>query len=81
MNGVSDVPWVAANTNQYARDHGMRPFSVYQGQCLIMEHSFESEIIPMARNEGLALGPWDVLTSGTIRPDAEEGPQGKGDVQ
>ncbi len=30
--GVSDTPaWVVSRANQYARDHGMKQFSVYQG--------------------------------------------------
>jgi aryl-alcohol dehydrogenase-like predicted oxidoreductase len=30
--GVSDTPaWVVAQANQYARDHGLRQFTVYQG--------------------------------------------------
>src|SRR5258708_38748136 len=38
----------------------------------ILERSFERDIIPMARAEGLALAPWDVLGGGKIRSDAEE---------
>ncbi|KAI0248747.1 NADP-dependent oxidoreductase domain-containing protein [Lactifluus subvellereus] len=41
--------------NQYAKDHGKTPFSVYQGNWSILERSFERDIIPMARSEGLAL--------------------------
>ncbi|ETW75273.1 hypothetical protein HETIRDRAFT_412466 [Heterobasidion irregulare TC 32-1] len=71
--GASDMPaWVVAKANQYARDHGMTPFSIYQGQWNVMKRSFEREIIPMAREEGLALAPWDVLGAGKIRTDAEE---------
>ena len=38
----------------------------------MLERSFERDIIPMARAEGLALAPWDVLGGGKIRTDAEE---------
>ncbi|OQU94892.1 hypothetical protein CLAIMM_01178 [Cladophialophora immunda] len=32
--GISDTPaWVVAKANAYARHHGLRPFSVYQGRC------------------------------------------------
>ena len=58
--------------NQYAKDHGKTPFSVYQGRWSVLERSFERDIIPMARAEGLALAPWDVLGGGKIRPDAEQ---------
>ncbi|KAG5219945.1 arylalcohol dehydrogenase [Salix suchowensis] len=71
--GASNVPaWVVATANQYARDHGKTPFSVYQGSWSIMERSFERDIIPMARKEGLALVPWGVLAGGKLRTDAEE---------
>jgi Aldo/keto reductase family len=58
--------------NQYAKDHGKTPFSIYQGKWSVLERSFERDIIPMARSEGLALAPWGVLGSGKIRSDAEE---------
>jgi aryl-alcohol dehydrogenase-like predicted oxidoreductase len=52
--GISDTPaWVVSKANQYARDHGMTPFSVYQGAWNVMDRDFEREIIPMARSEGL----------------------------
>ena len=37
-----------------------------------MERSFERDIIPMARTNGLALAPWNVLAGGKLRSDAEE---------
>jgi len=37
-----------------------------------MDRSFEREIIPMAKSEGLALAPWNVLAGGKIRTDQEE---------
>ncbi len=56
LQGASNVPaWVVATANQYARDHGKTPFSVYQGSWSIMERSFERDIIPMARKEGTRL--------------------------
>jgi len=71
--GVSDTPaWVVSKANQYARDHALTPFVIYQGAWNVMERSFEREIIPMARSEGLALAPWNVLAAGKIRTDEEE---------
>ncbi|KIJ64642.1 hypothetical protein HYDPIDRAFT_175568 [Hydnomerulius pinastri MD-312] len=71
--GVSDTPaWVVAKANQYARDYGKTPFVIYQGMWNVMERSFERDIIPMARSEGLALAPWNVLASGKFRTDEEE---------
>jgi len=71
--GISDSPaWIVSKANQYAKDHGKTPFSVYQGKWSILERSFERDIIPMARSEGLALAPWGVLGGGKIRTNAEE---------
>jgi len=71
--GISDTPaWIVPKANQYAKDHGKTPFSVYQGKWSVLDRSFERDIIPMARAEGLALAPWDVLGGGKIRSDAEE---------
>ncbi|KAF8987232.1 NADP-dependent oxidoreductase domain-containing protein, partial [Cyathus striatus] len=71
--GISDAPaWVVAKANQYARDHGLTPFSVYQGAWNVLERSFEHDIIPMARNQGMALAPWNILAGGNFCSDAEE---------
>ncbi|CAA7268843.1 unnamed protein product [Cyclocybe aegerita] len=71
--GISDTPaWVVARANQYARDHGLTPFVIYQGAWNVMDRSFERDIIPMARSEGMALAPWNVLAGGKFRTDAEE---------
>ncbi|KAF8986748.1 Aldo/keto reductase [Cyathus striatus] len=71
--GISDTPaWVVSRANQYARDHALTPFVIYQGNWNVLERSFERDIIPMARAEGMALAPWGVLASGKIRSDAEE---------
>jgi len=51
--GISDAPaWVVSRANQYARDHALTPFVIYQGLWNIMHRAFEREIIPMARAEG-----------------------------
>ncbi|KAJ7644916.1 Aldo/keto reductase [Roridomyces roridus] len=71
--GISDTPaWVVSQANQYARDHGKTPFSIYQGAWNVMDRTFEREIIPMARAHGLALAPWNVVAGGRFRTDAEE---------
>jgi len=71
--GISDTPaWVVSKANQYAKDHGKTRFSIYQGNWSVLERSFERDIIPMARSEGLALAPWGVLGGGKIRTNAEE---------
>ncbi|KAF8510419.1 Aldo/keto reductase [Hysterangium stoloniferum] len=71
--GISDTPaWIVAKANQWAKCHGKTPFSVYQGRWSILDRSFERDILPMARSEGLALAPWGVVGQGHIMTDAEE---------
>lgn len=71
--GISDAPaWIVAKANMYARQTGKTPFVVYQGAWNVVDRDMEREIIPMARAEGMAICPWNVLAAGKIRSDAEE---------
>ena len=57
--GVSDTPaWVVPKANMYARLTGKTPFVVYQGRWNVSDRSFERDIIPMCRNNGMAIGEW-----------------------
>ncbi len=70
--GISDTPaWVVSKANQYARDHGLRQFSVYQGRWSAADRDFERDIIPMARDEGMALAPWGALGGGTFKTEEQ----------
>lgn len=51
---------------------GKTPFVIYQGAWNVLQRDFERDIIPMARAEGLALAPWNVLAGGKLRTDEEE---------
>ncbi|OKL61720.1 Norsolorinic acid reductase B [Talaromyces atroroseus] len=69
--GISDTPaWIVAKANQYARDHGLRQFSVYQGMWNAALRDFERDIIPMCRDEGMALCPYGVLNQGRFQTKA-----------
>jgi aryl-alcohol dehydrogenase-like predicted oxidoreductase len=70
--GVSDTPaWIVSQFNQYAKDHGLTPFSVYQGRWSASDRDFEREIIPMARHLGLALCPWGALGGGKYKTEQQ----------
>ncbi|EOO01502.1 putative norsolorinic acid reductase protein [Phaeoacremonium minimum UCRPA7] len=70
--GISDSPaWVVSKANQYARDHGLRQFCVYQGQWSAALRDFEREIIPMVRDEGMALAPWGSLGGGNFKTEEQ----------
>lgn len=81
--GISDSPaWVVSQANQYARDHGLRPFVVYQGMWNAGMRDFERDIIPMAREHGMALAPYGVLGQGRFQTEEvfkqrEQGHQGR----
>ncbi|KAI4094498.1 MAG: hypothetical protein L6R37_007241 [Teloschistes peruensis] len=70
--GVSDTPaWVVSKANQYARDHALTQFSVYQGKWSAASRDFERDIIPMCEDEGMAMAPWGALGSGFFKTDEE----------
>ncbi|KAH8708523.1 norsolorinic acid reductase [Phaeosphaeriaceae sp. PMI808] len=70
--GISDTPaWIVVKANCYARQHGLRPFSVYQGRWSAADRSFEREIIPMALDEGMALAPWGAIGGGAFKTKAQ----------
>ncbi|EME39161.1 aldo/keto reductase-like protein [Dothistroma septosporum NZE10] len=70
--GVSDTPaWVVSKANQYARDHGLRQFVIYQGMWNAAMRDFERDIIPMCRDEGMGLAPYGTLGQGSFQ--TEEG--------
>ena len=77
--GVSDTPaWVVAKANAYARHHGLRPFSVYQGRWSAAERDFEREIIAMCRDEGMGICPWGALGGGYFKPTSSTTEQSAG---
>ena len=66
--GISDTPaWIVSAANTYARLQGKTQFSIYQGEWNVMKRDFEREIIPMARQFGMALAPWNALGGGKLR--------------
>ena len=70
--GVSDTPaWIVSKANQYARDHGLAQFVIYQGLWSVMIRDFEREIIPMCVNEGLAIAPWGAIGGGKFKSQKE----------
>ncbi|CAI9636900.1 unnamed protein product [Alternaria burnsii] len=70
--GISDTPaWIVVKANCYARQHGLRQFSIYQGRWSAAERSFEREIIPMALDEGMALAPWGAIGGGSFKTRAQ----------
>jgi len=70
--GVSDTPaWIVSKANQYARDHGLRQFVVYQGRWSASNRDFERDIIPMCEAEGMGIAPWGALGSGDYKTEEQ----------
>ncbi|EAW17164.1 norsolorinic acid reductase [Aspergillus fischeri NRRL 181] len=66
--GISDTPaWVVVKANDYARANGLRPFSVYQGSWNASLRDMEREIIPMCRDQGMAIAPWASVGQGKFK--------------
>jgi len=70
--GVSDTPaWVVTKANQYARDHGLAQFCVYQGEWSIAKRDFEREILPMCKHENMGLAIWGSLGGGRFKTEEQ----------
>ena len=70
--GVSDTPaWIVSKANEYARNHGLRQFVVYQGRWSAAMRDFERDIIPMCKAEGMGLAPWGALGGGNFKTEEE----------
>lgn len=81
--GVSDTPaWVVVKANDYARAHGLRPFSVYQGKWNPRVRDMEREVVPMCRDQGMAIAPWAPLGQGRFKSaEARKNGEGSGRSQ
>lgn len=66
--GISDTPaWIVVKANDYARAHGLRPFSVYQGKWNMGFRDLEREVLPMCRDQGMGIVPWGAMGSSKFR--------------
>jgi len=75
--GISDAPaWVVSKANEYARNHGLRQFSVYQGRWSAASRDFERDIIPMCKDEGMGIAPWGALGGGRFKSEEQRNAQG-----
>jgi aryl-alcohol dehydrogenase-like predicted oxidoreductase len=65
--GISDAPaWWVARANTMAELRGWTPFSALQIKYSLIERTPERDLLPMARNLGLAVTPWGVLGGGLL---------------
>lgn len=70
--GVSNTPaWIVSKANEYARQKGLTPFSVFQGQWSAAEREIERDVLPMCMDQGMALAAFGVLGMGYFRTSAQ----------
>lgn len=68
--GISNTPaWIVSAANTYATLQGRTPFSIYQGRWNVLHRDFEREVLPMARQFGMALAPWDAIGGGKFQTE------------
>ncbi|KAL6800726.1 Norsolorinic acid reductase [Trichoderma sp. SZMC 28013] len=80
--GISDSPaWVVSKANEYARNHGLRQFSVYQGRWSAASREFERDIISMCKAEGMGLAPWGALGAGRFKTEEQRKAPGGRNVE
>ncbi|WOO84115.1 Aryl-alcohol dehydrogenase [NADP(+)] [Vanrija pseudolonga] len=72
--GISDTPaWVVAKANQYARDHGLAQFVIYQGKWSVLSRDLERDLLPLAIHDGLAIAAWGAVGQGRFQRKADRG--------
>ncbi|KAF4624117.1 hypothetical protein G7Y89_g14056 [Cudoniella acicularis] len=72
--GVSNWPaWVVVKANEYARQHGLTSFVVYEGRLNPAERDIERDILPMCKAEGMGITVWSALGGGKFKINKEAG--------
>ncbi|WVQ80660.1 hypothetical protein IAT38_002765 [Cryptococcus sp. DSM 104549] len=70
--GISDTPaWIVTRANEYAIQHGLAQFVIYQGMWNVGRRDLERDIIPMARAYGMSIAPYAVLGGGKFKTPEE----------
>lgn len=76
--GISNTPaWVVSKANEYARQKGLTPFTVYQAQWSCAEREVEREIVSMCIDEGMGICPFGVLAMGYFQTTAQRAAEEK----
>jgi aryl-alcohol dehydrogenase-like predicted oxidoreductase len=75
--GISDAPaWWVVKCNEYAKHHGLRQFSVYQGRWSAATRDMEREIVPMCLDQGMSMAIWGAIGGGYFKPKSQRGQAG-----
>jgi aryl-alcohol dehydrogenase-like predicted oxidoreductase len=75
--GISNWPaWLVVKANDYARQHCLTPFVVYQGLWNVVARDIERDIVPMCKAEGMAITVWEAIGAGKFKSKAEKAGNG-----
>lgn len=76
--GISDTPaWIVSRANTMAQMRGWTPFSGLQIEYSLIERTPERELLPMAKDFGMAVTPWGPLGGGVLTGKYLKGDQGR----
>ena len=71
--GVSNWPaWTVVKANEYARQHGLTPFVVYEGRWNPAERDIERDILPMCKARGMGITVWGALGGGKFKSKTQK---------
>ncbi|KAF2098213.1 sterigmatocystin biosynthesis dehydrogenase stcV [Rhizodiscina lignyota] len=66
--GVCNWPaWVVVKANEYARQHALTPFVVYEGRWNPVDREIERDVVPMCKAEGMGITVWSALGGGKFK--------------
>ncbi len=64
---ISDTPaWIVSMANMMAKERGWTGFIAYQFPYAMVRRDMEHDVIPCAREIGLAMVPWGILAGGLL---------------
>ncbi len=72
--GISDTPaWIVAKANTMAQLRGWASFAALQIEYSLIERTPERELLPMAKDFGMAITPWSPLGAGVLTGKYNQG--------
>ncbi|OAP57141.1 hypothetical protein AYL99_07878 [Fonsecaea erecta] len=75
--GISNWPaWLVIKANDYARQHCLTPFVVYEGLWNVVARDIERDIVPMCKAEGMAITVWEAMGAGKFKSKDEKAQKG-----
>lgn len=80
IGASSMYAWQFAKLQQIAREHGWTPFASMQNHYNLAYREEEREMIPLCRDQGVALLPWSPLARGFLAGNRKPGDKEAGET-